>query len=287
MPDDREPVASTTSRASHPALRGLVGDYQGYRYTADPPSVHHGLPGTTLTMVLAFDAPLDVGWLGEPDTRRAHWAMLSGLGVDPAAVYQSGVEQGIQLELTPVGARVLFGLPAAAIRREIVPVDLLPGGGGGLHERVASGCSWQHRFDALDAVLLSRLAHASASARLPDPGVRHAWDLVHRSGGAIRVGTLADQLGWSRRRLHERFDAEFGLAPKQAARLVRFGRARRLFTDLGVPLAEVAARCGYADQAHLTRDWRALAGVTPTAWLAEVRSILQDDATRETAESTP
>ena len=68
--------------------------------------------------------------------------------------------------------------------------------------------------------------------------------------------------------------AECGLTPRDVRRLARFERAR---ADLGrAPLAEVAHRCGYADQAHLTREWGALAGCSPTTWLREEFPFLQD-----------
>ena len=74
---------------------------------------------------------------------------------------------------------------------------------------------------------------------------------------------MARDVGWSRRRLHERFTGEFGVAPKEAARLHRFDHARRL-VDAGRDLAAVAFEAGFADQAHLSREWRALTGRAPT-----------------------
>lgn len=76
-------------------------------------------------------------------------------------------------------------------------------------------------------------------------------------------------MGWSRRHLTERFTREFGLSPKDAARVVRFHRSRLLVARSNRPrLADVAAACGYYDQAHLAREWNDLAGCSPSAWLA-------------------
>ncbi|MGO8883630.1 MAG: helix-turn-helix domain-containing protein [Streptosporangiaceae bacterium] len=65
-----------------------------------------------------------------------------------------------------------------------------------------------------------------------------------------------------------------GLTPKAAARVVRFDRARRLLQQRALRpaqpvLARLAADCGYYDQAHLAREFRALAGCPPRQWLAE------------------
>ena len=92
------------------------------------------------------------------------------------------------------------------------------------------------------------------------------------------VATLSDEVGWSRRQLTQRFSREYGIGPKQVARLVRFSTARSLVVDGRAALADVAARCGYADQAHLTREWRELAGVPPTAWLKQEHPFLQERA---------
>jgi hypothetical protein len=69
--------------------------------------------------------------------------------------------------------------------------------------------------------------------------------------------------------------AEIGLPPKVLARVARFDRARRLL-GRSTPPAEVAALTGYYDQAHLNRDFKEMAGCSPTTWLAEELPIVQD-----------
>ncbi|MGD0701430.1 MAG: helix-turn-helix domain-containing protein [Trebonia sp.] len=83
---------------------------------------------------------------------------------------------------------------------------------------------------------------------------------------------LAAETGLSARRLGSLFRAEFGLAPKEAGRVFRFDHARRRIeraAATGGRLADLAAECGYYDQAHLAREFRALAGCPPSQWLAE------------------
>jgi AraC-like DNA-binding protein len=78
-------------------------------------------------------------------------------------------------------------------------------------------------------------------------------------------------VGWSRQHLARRFHDEFGLSPKLAGRVVRFEKACRMLksTPSFVSIAQVAASCGYYDQAHLTRDFVELAGCSPGRLLAE------------------
>jgi transcriptional regulator GlxA family with amidase domain len=78
----------------------------------------------------------------------------------------------------------------------------------------------------------------------------------------IGVGDLAAELGWSYRRLHTRFSRHVG-SPKRAARLSRFRHAVHLLVDRPeLPLATVAARCGYFDQAHMSNEVARMSGLT-------------------------
>jgi AraC-like DNA-binding protein len=181
----------------------------------------------------------------------------------------------------------LFGRPASELASLVVPLDDVLGRAGvELVDRLSSTSSWDERFAVLDDVL-GRVAAAAPDRRLAGPAdeVAFAWDRLAGSSGAAPVGAVAGEAGWSRRHLSERFRREFGLGPKTMARVFRFERARMLLQRPGAwNLARVAAECGYADQAHLTREWNSLVGVTPTAWLTNERlPIVQDDGDLEAA----
>ena len=92
---------------------------------------------------------------------------------------------------------------------------------------------------------------------------------VHELARRARpVAQMADQLGLSARQLHRRCLPVFGYGPRRLSRILRMTRALDC-ARAGRPLAEVAATCGYADQAHLTRELGELAGGPPTSLLAE------------------
>jgi AraC-like DNA-binding protein len=109
-----------------------------------------------------------------------------------------------------------------------------------------------------------RQAHAGAR-----PAVDEAWRQIHR-GGAMTVAALSRRLGVGRRGLERGFRDEFGLPPGSVGRIVRFQRAVGLLAG-GADLAVAAAESGFADQPHLNRETRALAGTTP----GELRAIFQ------------
>lgn len=173
-----------------------------------------------------------------------------------------------------MGARVLLGRPAGELASTVVELSTLLGPvAGELIERLRSATTWTGRFLELDDVL-TRIARQRDG---PAPELGWAWRRLIRSHGRVRVVTLAKEVGWSRRHLGERFHREFGLTPKVAGRVMRFEAAHRLLRAPERPgLAEVANRAGFYDQAHLHREWRELAGCTPSRWLADELPSVHD-----------
>jgi AraC-like DNA-binding protein len=270
-------VAEHAVAAPAPLLRPYVRRYTGYRYAGLPAGEHRGLPSRDLTVVLAWDDPTRMTAL--PDPRQppaALHALLGGLHTRPVLIAHDGHLAGVQLGLTPAGARALFGLPAAELCQAVVPLEAVLGPQAGeLLERLAGAGSWGARFAVLDTALARRLGDTAGVAA----PLHHAWSLLTASGGAARIATVAGEVGYSRRALDARFTREFGLGPKQLARVVRFERSHRLLKrDAGQPLGRVALAAGYYDQAHMARDWNELAGCPPSRWLAgEGIPFVQDE----------
>ena len=230
------------------------------------PGVHRGLPSTGVTVVVAFDTPVRVGWHGSRSSPRDFWMVAGGPHIAPVDIHHCGAHHGMQVSLTPAGVRALFGLPAGALTHELVELDALIT----VDHDVLASASWAGRFAVLDAALQAAAARTSQGNEVTRE-LQYVWSLIARSDGAIRVTDCANAVGWSRRRLLERFTAEFGVTPKRAARVARLQASRRLLQS-GEPLAWIAAACGYADQAHLTREWTALTGYSPRRWLAAENS---------------
>jgi transcriptional regulator GlxA family with amidase domain len=147
------------------------------------------------------------------------------------------------------------------------------------------GDIWTARPAAIgpQASIAAKLAAAQAAlvARLvdrapPDRAIAAAtrWLACHPTG---RVEDLARWLDWSERRLHRRFTAEVGYGPKTFQRVVRLQRVLALAgrSHGREPLAGLAAAAGYADQAHMSRELRALAGSSPRALLPDASSTLE------------
>jgi AraC-like DNA-binding protein len=152
-------------------------------------------------------------------------------------------------------------------------VDLEAAAGEELWERLQLVQPWERRFAVCDDVLC-RLVRDDPV----EPALRRCWQLLTASVGTVPVAELARRIGWTRQHFARRFADEFGLPPKLAARVVRFDRARRMLqaTPSYVSIAQVAASCGFYDQAHLTRDFAEFAGVPPGRLLADDLPSVQD-----------
>ncbi|MGY2127892.1 helix-turn-helix domain-containing protein [Blastococcus sp. SYSU DS0617] len=272
----------------HPRLRPFVAAAVGYRHEGLPPGEHLGLPSPFLTVVLALDEPLEMA--AHPDPAQApgrYDGLVGGLHTRPARIAHPGRQSGIQLSLTPAGARALLGCPASALASLDAPLDdVLGPTGAEVIERVRSAEGWPARFAVLEEALLRRVGHGEVRAE-----VAEAWRLTTASAGRLPVAEVAARVGWSVRHLEQRFRAETGLGPKEAARVARFDRARRALAERaaagrGLDLAGLAGATGFADQAHLTREWRAFSGLPPTRWLAREFGFVQDTRALSAALST-
>ncbi|MDV3221908.1 helix-turn-helix domain-containing protein [Intrasporangium sp.] len=257
-----QPRAERFEHAVSPVLAPWVEHAVGYRLTGFPAGVHVGMPSGSLTLVIPLDDPLT---LSDPrGGRRAYGSVLAGLSAEPTLIHHDGTQHGVQLGLRPGAARMLFGCRTAELTDGSFELgDVLGREADRLREQLHATDSWQRRLELVEQLLIRRLGRSGES---PAPEVAEAWRVIRRTGGAVPIRDVAARVGWSMRHLQQRFGAEFGLTPKTVAKVSRFERSVPLVAAASTPLAQVAVACGYTDQAHLTRDWVALAGTSPARW---------------------
>ncbi len=286
-PPEPDGVVSESVRYRPPAaLRPYLAWCSGYRQAGLPAGRHRGLPSPYLTLIVTLDEPLTVAEHPNPVQPADRYdVLIGGLHTTPALIIHDGRQSGIQLGVTPLGARALLGLPAGELAGlDFNAADVVGRFASELHERVATAATWAGRFAVLDRLLAQRAgldlgAGPGRRARAAGPmdmrpEVGYAWRTLLATHGGAAIADLAREAGWTSRHLGARFREETGLSPKAAARVVRFDRARRLLqrrVAAGGPpaLAGLAAACGYYDQAHLAREFRDLAGCPPSQWVAE------------------
>lgn len=165
----------------------------------------------------------------------------------------------------PGGATPFLSLPAHELTDQTAPLEDLWGRSAlDASARLEVARTIDERVFLLDRILRERLGRADQRT---DQRVLQASELAVRTRGAVTVDLMAEASGLSARQLERRFLATVGLSPKVAGRIVRFRTAvARLHKEPDWPLSRVALDCGYADQPHFTREFKALAGVTPAAY---------------------
>lgn len=224
------------------------------------------------------------GWTRRPDRLGrfvvpAHTSVLLVLKVEDsalrppefvlgAAIRHTGFEGGcapryVQVELTPLGAYQALGIPMHHIAGQLVDLaDVLGRESRRLGGAVRDAATWSERFDAIDRFLLGRVA----AAPIVTDDVAFAWRELMSCGGTVPIRSICREVGCSHKHLITRFREQIGLTPKRAARVIRFERVLRRIDGAPEPdWARLAAECGYADQAHLIRDFGEFAGTTPGA----------------------
>ena len=177
-------------------------------------------------------------------------------------VESRGVVDLMGVRFRPGGAMPYLSAPASELTDQIAGLDDLWGPAAAeAYERLREASDLASRIAVLDDVLLGRLR---SNRSVPDERVLAASALVSAASGSITVQGLAEATGLGRRQLERRFLAIVGTSPKVAARIARFrGSVSRLHRDPDIDLSGLALDSGYADQAHFTREFKALAGVTP------------------------
>jgi AraC-like DNA-binding protein len=253
-------------------LRPHVRGYCGYEEETVAFSRRRELATADAVLIVGFGPPIEVSFPRLGESVRAS-AFVSGPSGSYALVDSSRSQRGVQIDLTPLGAFMLVGLPMSELANRAVELeDVLGAEGARLPERLHEASDWSARFAILDQLLLKRFARA----RPASPDVAWAWRRLLEVGGRLRVSELAQELRCTRRHLSARFCEQIGLPPKTLARLLRFGQAARLlgarplsespggWAAAPLSLTQVALKCGYYDQAHLNRDFREFAGLAPT-----------------------
>jgi AraC-like DNA-binding protein len=261
-----EGVVSWEIATRRPAvsLRPYIRDFCGYAERGAPGLVRRTeFPGPQVVVIFDFGPPIAV-----LDNRAGHrpcrypGGFVAGLDDRYTFTEHQGFQHGLQLNLTPLGARLFFDLPMSEIAGRVVHLtDLLPREHHDITEHLESLPDWDTRFDLIETLVANRLTRARAL----NPAVAWAYAEIQRAAGAVEMRRLARDLGYSPTHLITLFRDQIGLPPKLVARITRFERLiRHLKTAPRTNWADLAAEFGYYDQAHLVRDMHQFAGMTPT-----------------------
>jgi AraC-like DNA-binding protein len=204
--------------------------------------------------------------------------MVVGAMRTAAVVPVSGAVDYFGIRFRPGGALPFLDTPLAELTDRGVPLDAMWGRAADALADILASAAPHARVAHAERLLRERLRPPAREPRGDERLAAEAVRLMRRARGRVGIGEVALALGVGERRLERAFGRSVGLAPKVLGRVLRLGHAVQVMDRMsgGTAAARwtaVAFEAGYADQSHLIREFRALAGVTPAQLLAERQGV--------------
>lgn len=173
----------------------------------------------------------------------------------------SGDTEVFGVRLRPESAFSLLGISMSEIRDQVVDLRNVFGSRESeLFERLGAAADFSARIIIFED-FLSACGDVGVSEEM-----RSCIAAQRSATGSMSIGDCAAYLGWSERRLERAFDEQIGLSPKLFARIIRFQSFLNAIGSSNLTLLDGALKAGYYDQAHMIKDFRKFAGVTPTEY---------------------
>lgn len=244
-----------------PSLARHLSGYAAYAETTTSFTTRRELPHAGGVLIVNLGDPLEiVDAAGDAVLLRAGEGFAAGPHLAPAYSRSTGAQRGVHVFLPLPTLRHFLRTDMPALANRVVRLDDVIGAPArALGQRLGEAVDEEAMFAAVDLALGERLADWR-----PDPAVAAA-SRVLRVAPATPIAAIASRIGWSRQHFSERFSAELGLPPRRFARLARFEALMQALRGGSRGWADLAAAHGYADQAHLAREVREFAQLTPTA----------------------
>jgi AraC-like DNA-binding protein len=171
-----------------------------------------------------------------------------------------GLITGIRLR--PGAARAVFDIAAHRLVGVGVRLADVAAGAGPLHLQLLMAGTLGARLAILEDWVRTALERATPHDRAMVAACRRL-----SAESQPQIGEVARELGWNVRMIHRQFLGACGYSPKHFQRIMRIQHVIRAATGAhAARLGDFAAMAGYADQAHMTRDFRAITGFTPAAY---------------------
>jgi AraC-like DNA-binding protein len=212
------------------------------------------------------DGAMDVLFARGDDRASVIGPMTRALVTDVLPPGRSAAAWIVGVRFRPGAAGAMLGISARELRDDAVDAGLVWGPSGRtLGARLADARDATMARATLEAELVGRVRSASA----PDARVQHVVAMLWAARGELPVPAVAASVDLGERQLERLFEERVGYGPKTFARVARLQRAvDTIAQGRGTTMswASFARTCGYADQAHLIREFRALTGVTPRVY---------------------
>jgi AraC-like DNA-binding protein len=187
--------------------------------------------------------------------------LLVGPTIQPTTAVPTGDVDLLGLRFRPGRTSAFLRAPMWSLTDRLISMSSVLSGADRLLDDL-----WHQRVDErLDHLATAFAARAQVASGRSPGAVTRSLDAIERHRGDVSINALSSMTGVSRRHLERQFQDEVGLGAKHIARIARVHHALRVMkTRASFSGADIAAHCGYTDQAHLIRECRELTGTTPS-----------------------
>ena len=240
-----------------------------------------GCPEIVLNLADPYERPS-----AESPPARQPLAMVVGQITGALHLRPTGRTRLVGIRLQPWAGAGLLGVSMTEIQDGHVDLgDLAPTFAplrdliGEAPEETRMATAWEALEDLVRPLRNGRSASVAGSGAAAGPGIAIARGAVSRivaRGGTGRVSEVAEDLGVTPRTIEREMRLHVGVTPRDLRRIVRVQRALRLLRETPEPvLGRVGLRAGYFDHAHFCREFRRMAGVSPTDFLVRERGLTE------------
>lgn len=282
-------------RSADPRLQAYVRGYLASEGCLPKLLIERHIPSLEVAIILNFASPhrtLDTSDPNQVTEHRGAWVV--GLQNHHRLCEAVGERDFMVIRFNPIGAHLFLRTPMDLLVDRKVELEEIDGPfARWFTSRVQGAPGWAARFDLVESMIAERIA----SARQPSSALIHAWQRLQDTPSAIDLEMLSSQSGCSRRHWIAQFHRNVGMPPKMIARIRRFNLTIDTINRIGrnavrhpeskpyldrertcdsydarkpeVRWANIAVDCGYYDQSHFIKEFRAFAGLTPLEFLRQ------------------
>lgn len=197
---------------------------------------------------------------------------IIGLHTRPYEVRFRNHVHAFGIRFKPEGIYNLFGIPASQFLEQFEDMELVLG----RHfrdfcSRLREACGISQKLEHTRRYLLAQLQNNHPETTY----LNHAADLIRRANYTTKVDELPGKVYISRRQLEREFKRKVGVSPKQYMRIARLNAINRyLQTGTQISLSKLSLETGFADQAHLCREFKTFSGVSPVKFMESVEQFM-------------
>jgi len=202
---------------------------------------------------LKFDDGADVGG-----------TLFDGAHISSRAMHLKGKFDVVGIRFLPAGARAFLAMPLNELKSELLPSSDIPLlGHEELYQKLADASSYREKTSLIETWLFNIINPEQAATK----AVNASLTILNKHHGAIAISSMAKQLDVNQRRLERLFNDQVGLTAKEYARNIRIKQARTyLKQHPHLSLADIAYELGFFDQAHFSKQFKQVVGISPKAY---------------------